>query len=86
MLHWEFYLLSIYSAIGDYSATTIGAMDRTPKDDELQRGIVGYGLSNVVAHCSADFPQQHTARTLVLLQLQRLSTVGYWDLQLQFSV
>ena len=80
------FAINSIQAIGDYSATTIGAMDRTPKDDELQRGIVGYGLSNVVAHCLADFPQQHTARTLVLLQLQRLSTVGYWDLQLQFSV
>ena len=41
------FAINSIQAIGDYSATTIGAMDRTPKDDELQRGIVGYGLSNV---------------------------------------
>ena len=38
------------------SATTIGAMDRTPKDDELQRGIVGYGLSNVVGALLGGLP------------------------------
>ena len=42
------FAINSIQAIGDYSATTIGAMDRTPKDQELQSGIVAYGLSNVV--------------------------------------
>lgn len=41
------FAINSIQAIGDYSATTIGAMNRTPKDQELQSGIVGYGLSNV---------------------------------------
>lgn len=41
------FAINSIQAIGDYSATTIGAMDRTPKDRELQSGIVAYGLSNV---------------------------------------
>lgn len=41
------FAINSIQAIGDYSATTIGAMDRTPKDRELQSGIVAYGLANV---------------------------------------
>ena len=50
------FAINSIQAIGDYSATTIGAMDRTPKDDELQRGIVGYGLSNVVGALLGGLP------------------------------
>lgn len=42
------FAINSVQAIGDYSATTIGSMNRTPKDRELQNGIVAYGLSNVV--------------------------------------
>jgi NCS2 family nucleobase:cation symporter-2 len=42
------FAINSVQAIGDYSATTIGAMDRTPKDQELQSGIVAYGISNIV--------------------------------------
>ncbi|MDO4268874.1 MAG: nucleobase:cation symporter-2 family protein [Eubacteriales bacterium] len=34
-------------AIGDLSATTSGGMDRQPTDDELQGGIIGYGVTNI---------------------------------------
>ena len=34
-------------AIGDFSATTTGSMDRMPTDTELSGGIVGYGISNI---------------------------------------
>lgn len=43
-------------AIGDYSATTIGAMNRTPKDQELQNGIVAYGLSNMAGALFGGLP------------------------------
>ncbi|HIS25585.1 MAG TPA: purine permease [Candidatus Pullilachnospira intestinigallinarum] len=35
-------------AIGDFSATTVGSMNRDPEDKELQGGIVMYGLSNIL--------------------------------------
>ena len=50
------FAINSIQAIGDYSATTIGAMDRTPKDEELQRGIVGYGISNVVGALLGGLP------------------------------
>ena len=43
------FAINSVQAIGDYSATTIGSMNRTPKDRELQNGIVAYGLSNILS-------------------------------------
>ena len=43
-------------AIGDYSATTIGAMDRVPEDRELQNGIMAYGVSNVIGALFGGLP------------------------------
>ena len=41
------FAINSVQAIGDYSATTIGAMDRVPEDRELQNGIMAYGISNL---------------------------------------
>ena len=35
-------------AIGDFSATTAGGLDREPTTDELQGAILGYGITNVI--------------------------------------
>lgn len=43
------FAINSVQAIGDYSATTIGSMNRTPKDGELQNGIVAYGLTNILS-------------------------------------
>lgn len=50
------FAINSVQAIGDYSATTIGAMNRTPKDGELQRGIVAYGLTNILSACFGCLP------------------------------
>ena len=50
------FAINSIQAIGDYSATTIGAMDRTPKDEELQKGIIGYGISNIVGALAGGLP------------------------------
>lgn len=42
------FAINSIQAIGDYSATTIGAMDRTPTDKELQNGIFCYGIFNIL--------------------------------------
>ena len=41
------FAINAVQAIGDFSATTTGAMDRMPTDKELTGGIVGYGISNI---------------------------------------
>lgn len=50
------FAINSIQAIGDYSATTIGAMDREPEDKELQNGIIGYGFSNIVGALFGGLP------------------------------
>ena len=41
------FAINSIQAIGDFSATTTGAMDRMPTDKELKGAIVGYGITNI---------------------------------------
>ena len=50
------FAINSVQAIGDYSATTIGAMDRVPEDRELQNGIMAYGVSNVIGALFGGLP------------------------------
>lgn len=42
------FAINSIQAIGDFTATTIGGLDREPTDQELQGGIVAYGFSNIL--------------------------------------
>ncbi len=42
------FAINSIQAIGDFSATTAGGMDREPTADELQGGILGYGVTNIL--------------------------------------
>ena len=50
------FAINSIQAIGDYSATTIGAMNRTPKDQELQSGIAAYGITNIIGALFGGLP------------------------------
>lgn len=50
------FAINAVQAIGDFSATTIGAMDRTPTDEELKGGIFGYGLGNILCAIFGGLP------------------------------
>ena len=41
------FAINSIQAIGDFTATTVGGMDRQPTDRELQGGIIAYGVSNL---------------------------------------
>ena len=43
------FAINAVQAIGDFSATTTGSMDRMPTDEELTGGIVGYGIMGMAA-------------------------------------
>lgn len=43
------FAINSIQAIGDFTATTVGGMDRDPTDNELQGGIIAYGVSNILA-------------------------------------
>lgn len=66
------FAINAIQAIGDFSATTTGGMDRMPTDDELHSGIVGYGVSNILCAFFGAFRQRHTVRMLALSVPRRL--------------
>lgn len=43
------FLVNSIQAIGDFSATTSGGMDRLPTNEELNGGIIGYGVTNMIS-------------------------------------
>lgn len=42
------FAINSVQAIGDFSATTIGGLDREPTNRELQGGIIAYGFTNFI--------------------------------------
>lgn len=42
------FVINAVQAIGDFSATTAGGLDREPTTDELRGAILGYGISNII--------------------------------------
>lgn len=50
------FAINSIQAIGDFSATTTGSMERMPEDKELQGGIVGYGISNIIGAVLGGLP------------------------------
>lgn len=42
------FVINSVQAIGDFSATTGGGLDREPTDKELSGGIIGYGCTNIL--------------------------------------
>lgn len=43
------FAINSIQAIGDFSATTSGSMDRDPENKELKGGIIGYGVTNIIS-------------------------------------
>ena len=50
------FAINSIQAIGDFSAITTGSMDRMLEDKELQGGIVGYGISNIIGAVLGGLP------------------------------
>ena len=50
------FAINSIQAIGDYSATTVGAMDRQPTGREIQNGILGLGVSNMAGALLGGLP------------------------------
>ena len=50
------FAINAIQAIGDLTATTVGGLNRKPTDQELQGGIVTYGLTNVLSAFFGSLP------------------------------
>lgn len=50
------FAINAIQAIGDLTATTVGGLNREPTDQELQGGIVTYGLTNMLSAFFGSLP------------------------------
>lgn len=50
------FAINSIQAIGDFSATTVGGMNREPETKELQGGILMYGISNILSALFGGLP------------------------------
>ncbi|MCI6887615.1 MAG: purine/pyrimidine permease [Lachnospiraceae bacterium] len=50
------FAINAIQAIGDFSATTMGGLDRQPTNPELQGAIVGYGITNILGALFGGLP------------------------------
>ncbi len=50
------FAINAIQAIGDFTATTVGSMDREPTTTELRAGIVGYGFTNLLGSLIGGLP------------------------------
>ena len=50
------FAINSVQAIGDFTATTVGGLGREPSDKELQGGIVGYGIMNIIGAAFGGLP------------------------------
>lgn len=50
------FAINAIQAIGDLTATTVGGLNREPTDQELQGGIITYGLTNVLSAFFGSLP------------------------------
>ncbi len=50
------FAINAVQAIGDFSATTIGGMNREPTNRELQAGVIAYGAGNVIGSLFGGLP------------------------------
>lgn len=50
------FAINSIQAIGDFTATTSGSIDREPTNEELRGGIVGYGISNIISSLLGGLP------------------------------
>ena len=50
------FAINSIQAIGDFTATTVGGMNREPEDHELQGGILAYGVGNILTALGGGLP------------------------------
>lgn len=58
------FAINSVQAIGDFTATTVGGLGREPSDKELQGGIVGYGVMNIIGAVFGGLPTATYSQTV----------------------
>ena len=80
------FAINAIQAIGDFSATTTGGLDRMPTDEELKGGIVAYGISNVVGAIFGGLPTATYSQNVGIVAstkvvARKVFRIVYWAVQ-----
>ena len=59
-------------AIGDFTSTTVGGMDREPTDNELQGGILCYGATNMLGSFFGGLPTATYSQTVGIVTTNKV--------------
>lgn len=66
------FAINAIQAIGDFTATTTGSMDREPTDKELKGAIVGYGLTNILGSFLGGLPTASYSQNVGIVTTTRV--------------
>ena len=68
------FAINSIQAIGDFTATTVGGLDRNPTDQELQGGIIAYGASNILAALFGGLPTATYSQNVGIVTTNKVGT------------
>ena len=66
------FAINSIQAIGDFTATTVGGLDRDPTDRELQGGIIAYGAGNLLAAVFGGLPTATYSQNVGIVTTNRV--------------
>lgn len=66
------YVINAVQTIGDLSSTTLGGMDRMPTDEELSGGIIGQGVTSIVAAFFGGLPAASYSQNVGIVTVNRV--------------
>ena len=66
------FAINSIQAIGDFTATTVGGFDRDPTDNELQGGIIAYGVSNILTAFFGGLPTATYSQNVCIVTTNRV--------------
>lgn len=66
------YVVNSIQAIGDISATTVGALDREPSDRELAGGILGNGVTSIISPFIGGLPTATFSQNVGIVTLTKV--------------
>ena len=66
------FAINSIQAIGDFTATTVGGLDRDPTDRELQGGIIAYGASNILTALMGGLPTATYSQNVGIVTTNRV--------------
>lgn len=77
--HWDacltmavMFTVNSIQAVGDFSSTTTGGMNRQPTEDELEGGIKAYGLINMLAAFIGGLPTASYSQNVGIVSLTKV--------------